>query len=109
MGVSRSTLVHDIRNQLSAMLMLITLLERTELPDDVSGHLSLAGTGFRSVVDEPDLATTSHHDLNSALSALLQGLEALETEQISDELVQLCQDGASRVPSTREMWAELTH
>jgi len=109
MGVSQSTLVHDIRNQLSAMLMLITLLERTELPDDVSGHLSLAGTGFRSVVDEPDLATTSHHDLNSALSALLQGLEALETEQISDELVQLCQDAASRVPSTREMWAELTH
>ena len=91
------------------MLMLITLLERTKLPDDVSGHLSLAGTGFRSVLDEPDLATTSHHDLNSALSALLQGLEALETEQISDELVQLCQDAASRVPSTREMWAELTH
>ena len=87
--------------------MLITLLERTELPDDVSGHLSLAGTGFRSVLDEPDLATTSHHDLNSVLSALLQGLEALETEQISDELVQLCQDAASRVPSTREMWAEL--
>ena len=109
MGVSRSTLVHDIRNQLSAMLMLITLLERTELPDDVSGHLSLAGTGFRSVLDEPDLATTSHHDLDSALSALLQGLEELETEQISDELVQLCQDAASRVPSTREMWAELTH
>ncbi len=109
MGVSRSTLVHDIRNQLSAMLMLITLLERTELPDDVSGHLSLAGTRFRSVLDEPDLATTSHHDLNSALSALLQGLEALEAEQISDELVQLCQDAASRVPSTREMWAELTH
>ncbi len=109
MGVSRSTLVHDIRNQLSAMLMLITLLERTELPDDVSGNLSLAGTGFRSVLDEPDLATTSHHDLNSALSALLQGLEVLETEQISDELVQLCQDAASRVPSTREMWAELTH
>ncbi len=109
MGVSRSTLVHDIRNQLSAMLMLITLLERTELPDDVSGHLSLAVTGFRSVLDEPDLATTSHHDLNSALSALLQGLEALEAEQISDELVQLCQDAASRVPSTREMWAELTH
>ena len=109
MGVSRSTLVHDIRNQLSAMLMLITLLERTELPDDVSGHLALAGTGFRAVLDEPDLATASHHDLNSALSALLQGLEALETEQISDELVQLCQDAASRVPSTREMWAELTH
>jgi len=109
MGVSRSTLVHDIRNQLSAMLMLITLLERTELPDDVSGHLSLAGTGFRSVLGEPDLATTSHHDLNSALSALLQGLEALEREQISDELVQLCQDAASRVPSTREMWAELSH
>ena len=109
MGVSRSTLVHDIRNQLSAMLMLITLLERTELPDDVSGHLSLAGTGFRSVLDEPDLATTSHHELDPALSALLQGLEALETEQISDQLVQLCQDAASRVPSTREMWAELTH
>jgi hypothetical protein len=109
MGVSRSTLVHDIRNQLSAMLMLITLLERTELPDDVSGHLSLAGTGFRSVLDEPDLATTSHHDLDSALSALLQGLAALETEQISDELVQLCQDAASRVPSTREMWVELAH
>ena len=108
MGVSRSTLVHDIRNQLSAMLMLITLLERTELPDDVSGHLSLAGTGFRSVLDEPDLGITSHHDLNSALSVLLQGLEALEIEQISDELVQLCQDAVSRVPSTREMWAELT-
>ena len=109
MGVSRSTLVHDIRNQLSAMLMLITLLERTELPDDVSGPLSVAGTGFRSLLDEPDLATASHHDLDSALSALLQGLEELETEQISDQLVQLCQDAASRVPSTREMWAELTH
>ena len=107
MGVSRSTLVHDIRNQLSAMLMLITLLERTELPDDVSGPLSAAGTGFRSVLDEPDLVTTSHHDLDSALSALLQGLEVLETEQISDQLVHLCQDAVSRVPSTREMWAEL--
>ncbi len=107
MGVSRSTLVHDIRNQLSAMLMLVTLLERTELADDVSAYLSLAGTGFRSVLDEPDLATTSHHDLDSALSALLQGLEVLETEQISDQLVHLCQDAVSRVPSTREMWAEL--
>ena len=107
MGVSRSTLVHDIRNQLSAMLMVVTLLERTELPDDVSGPLSAAGTGFRSVLDEPDLVTTSHHDLDSALSALLQGLEVLETEQISDQLVHLCQDAVSRVPSTREMWAEL--
>ena len=107
MGVSRSTLVHDIRNQLSAMLMLVTLLERTELPDDVSAYLSVAGTGFRSVLDGPDLATTSHHDLDSALSALLQGLEVLEPEQISDQLVHLCQDAVSRVPSTREMWVEL--
>ena len=87
--------------------MLVTLLERTELPDDVSAYLSVAGTGFRSVLDEPDLATTSHHDLDSALSALLQGLEVLEPEQISDQLVHLCQDAVSRVPSTREMWAEL--
>jgi len=87
--------------------MLVTLLERTELPDDVSAYLSVAGTGFRSVLDEPDLATTSHHDLDSALSALLQGLEVLEPEQISDQLVHLCQDAVSRVPSTREMWVEL--
>ena len=87
--------------------MLVTLLERTELADDVSAYLSLAGTGFRSVLDEPDLATTSHHDLDSALSALLQGLEVLEPEQISDQLVHLCQDAVSRVPSTREMWVEL--
>ena len=109
MGAARSTLVHDVRNQLSAMLMLVSLLERTELPDPVSVQLSRAGTGFRSVLDEPDLATTSHHDLDSALNAFLSGLKAHEIEAISEHLAPLCRDAISRVPDTREMWAELAH
>ncbi|MEC7829008.1 MAG: hypothetical protein VX743_10565, partial [Actinomycetota bacterium] len=78
----RSTLVHDVRNQLSAMLMFISLLEKVELPGEIHARLSASAEELRTVLTEPDLATATHHDLNAIMDAFSEVLRDIEITQL---------------------------
>jgi len=105
---SRSTLVHDVRNQLSAMLMLISLLEKVELPREIHVRLSASAAELRTVLTEPDLASGTHHDLNAVLDAFLEVLTDVEITQLPEELVPLRADVVDRISMTSELWSSLT-
>ena len=108
MGDSRSTLVHDVRNQLSGMLMLISLLEKVELPSELHVRLSASALELRTVLAEPDLASATHHDLNAIMDAFLGVLRDIETTQLPEDFVPLRADIIARIPVTSELWASLT-
>ena len=109
MGDSRSTLVHDVRNQLSAMLMLISLLEKVELTSDIHVRLSTSAAELRTVLAEPDLASGTHHDLDTVLDAFLEVLTDGEKTQLPEEFVSLRADVVARIPMCSALWASLTH
>ena len=108
MGDSRSTLVHDVRNQLSGMLMLISLLEKVELTSDIHVRLSASAAEFRKVLTEPDLGSGTHHDLDTVLDAFLEVLTDVEKTQLPEEFVSLRADVVARIPMTSALWASLT-
>ena len=108
MNDSRSTLVHDIRNQLSTMLMLVGLLEKTELSAEIQARLSVSAEELRTVLTEPDLESSTHHDLESIMNAFLKTLEGIKVTELPKELVPLRAEVAARVPITSDLWSSLT-
>ena len=108
MNDSRSTLVHDIRNQLSTMLMLVGLLEKTELSVEIQARLSVSAGELRTVLTEPDLASSTHHDLESIMNAFLKTLEGIKVTELPEELVPLRAEVAARIPITSDLWSSLT-
>ena len=52
------------------MLMLISLLEKVELTSELHVRLSASALELRTVLAEPDLASATHHDLNSTAHPL---------------------------------------
>ena len=108
MNDSRSTLVHDIRNQLSAMLMLVGLLEKIELSAEIQAGLSVSAEELRTVLTEPDLASATHHDLESILDTFLKSLEDIETTELPEDFVPLRADVVARIPMTIDLWSLLT-
>ena len=108
MNDSRSTLVHDIRNQLSTMLMLVGLLEKTELSVEIQARLSVSAEELRTVLTEPDLASSTHHDLESIMNAFLKTLEGIKVTELPEELVPLRADVVDRIPITSDLWTSLT-
>ncbi len=108
MNDSRSTLVHDIRNQLSTMLMLVGLLEKTELSSEIQARLSVSAEELRTVLTEPDLASSTHHDLESIMNAFLKTLEGIKVTELPEELVPLRADVVDRIPITSDLWTSLT-
>ena len=108
MNDSRSTLVHDIRNQLSTMLMLVGLLEKTELSAEIQARLSVSAEELRTVLTEPDLESSTHHDLESILNAFSKTLEGIEVAELPEELVPLRAEVAARIPITSDLWSSLT-
>ena len=108
MGDSRSTLVHDVRNQLSAMLMLISLLEKVELTSELHVRLSASALELRTVLVEPDLASATHHDLNAIMDAFSEVLRDIQITQLPEDFVPLRADIIARIPVTSELWASLT-
>ena len=108
MADSRSTLVHDVRNQLSAMLMFISLLEKVELPGEIHVRLSASAEELRTVLTEPDLAAATHHDVNTFMDAFGEALTGIEETQLSEEYVSLRADMADRISTVRELWSSLT-
>jgi len=105
---SRSTLVHDIRNQLSTMLMLVSLLEKTELSAEIQARLSVSAEELRKVLTEPDLASATHHDLESIMNAFLKTLEGIKVTELPGELVPLRAEVVARIPMTGDLWSSLT-
>ena len=108
MNDSRSTLVHDIRNQLSTMLMLVSLLEKTELSAEIQARLSVSAEELRKVLTEPDLASATHHDLESIMNAFLKTLEGIKVTELPGELVPLRAEVVARIPMTGDLWSSLT-
>ena len=108
MNDSRSTLVHDIRNQLSTMLMLVGLLEKIELSAEIQACLSVSAEELRKVLTEPDLASATHHDLKSIMNAFLKVLEGIKVTELPEELVPLRADVVDRIPITSGLWTSLT-
>ena len=104
----RSTLVHDIRNQLSTMLMLVGLLEKTELSVEIQARLSVSAEELRTVLTEPDLASATHHDLESIMNAFLKTLEGIKVTELPEELVPLRAEVVARIPITSDLWSSLT-
>jgi len=105
----RSTLVHDVRNQLSAMLMFISLLEKIELPGELLVRLSASAGELRTVLTEPDLTAATHHDVNALMDAFGEALTGIEEIQLPEEYVSLRADMADRISAVRELWSSLTH
>ena len=108
MNDSRSTLVHDIRNHLSTMLMLVGLMEKTELSAEIQARLSASAEELRTVLTEPDLESSTHHDLESIMNAFLKTLEGIKVTELPKELVPLRAEVAARVPITSDLWSSLT-
>jgi len=107
-GESRSALVHEVRNQLSAMLMLISLLEKVELTSEIHVRLSASAVELRTVLAEPDLASATHHDLNAIMDAFSGVLRDIEITQLPEDFVPLQADVVARIPVTSELWSSLT-
>ena len=108
MNDSRSTLVHDIRNQLSTMLMLVGLLEKTELSAEIQARLSVSAEELRTVLTEPDLESSTHHDLESIMNAFLRALQDIDTADLPEELIPLRAEIVDRIPITSDLWSSLT-
>ena len=103
----RSTLVHEIRNHLSAMLMFANLLETIDLPEESHDRLLDSAGELRLVVMEPDLSTATHHDLNAVMDVFWETLTDIEEAQLSENYVSLRADIAERISATRELWSSL--
>ena len=108
MNDSRSTLVHDIRNHLSTMVMLVGLLEKVELSAEIEAHLSVSAEELRTVLTEPDLASSKHHDLESIMNAFLKTLEGIKVTELPQELLPLRAEVVARIPITSDLWSSLT-
>ncbi|HAF68418.1 MAG TPA: hypothetical protein DCL16_04770 [Acidimicrobiaceae bacterium] len=103
----RSTLVHEIRNHLSAMLMFANLLETIDLPEESHDRLLDSAGELRLVVMEPDLSAATHHDLNAVMDGFWETLTDIEEAQLSENYVSLRADIAERISATRELWSSL--
>ena len=101
-------LVHDIRNHLSTMVMLVGLLEKVELPAEIQACLSVITEDLRTVLTEPDLASATHHDLESIMNAFLKPLEGIKVTELPEELVPLRAEVVARIPMTGDLWSSLT-
>ena len=101
-------LVHDIRNHLSTMVMLVGLLEKVELPAEIQACLSVITEDLRTVLTEPDLASATHHDLESIMNAFLKTLEGIKVTELPEELVPLRAEVVARIPITSDLWLSLT-
>ena len=108
MDDSRSMLVHDIRNHLSTMVMLVGLLEKVELPAEIQACLSVITEDLRTVLTEPDLASATHHDLESIMNAFLKTLEGIKVTELPEELLPLRAEVVARIPLTSDLWSSLT-
>ena len=108
MNDSRSTLVHDIRNHLSTMVMLVGLLEKVELSVEIEARLSVSAEELRTVLTEPDLASSTHHDLESIMNAFLKTLEGIKVTELPEELLPLRAEVVARIPITSDLWSSLT-
>ena len=60
------------------MLMLVGLLEKTELSAEIQARLSVSAEELRTVLTEPDLESSTHHDLESIMNAFLKTLEGIK-------------------------------
>ena len=101
-------LVHDIRNHLSTMVMLVGLLEKVELPAEIQACLSVITEDLRTVLTEPDLASATHHDLESIMNAFLKTLEGIKVMELPEELLPLRAEVVARIPITSDLWSSLT-
>ncbi len=90
------------------MLMLVGLLEKTELSVEIQARLSVSAEELRTVLTEPDLASSTHHDLESIMNAFLKTLEGIKVTELPEELVPLRAEVAARIPITSDLWSSLT-
>ena len=90
------------------MLMLVGLLEKTELSAEIQARLSVSAEELRKVLTEPDLASATHHDLESIMNAFLKTLEGIKVTELAEELVPLRAEVAARIPITNDLWSLLT-
>ena len=104
----RSTLVHKIRNHLSAMLMFINLLETIDLPKTIRTELSNSGRELRLVVMEADLAAATHHDVDAAMDAFWKALTSIEETHLPENYVSLRADITDRISAVKKLWPSLT-
>ena len=90
------------------MLMLVSLLEKTELSAEIQARLSVSAEELRKVLTEPDLASATHHDLESIMNAFLKTLEGIKVTELPGELVPLRAEVVARIPMTGDLWSSLT-
>ena len=90
------------------MLMLVGLMEKTELSAEIQARLSVSAEELRTVLTEPDLESSTHHDLESIMNAFLKTLEGIKVTELPKELVPLRAEVAARVPITSDLWSSLT-
>tara|TARA_B100000676_G_C17552314_1_gene568045 strand:- start:90 stop:365 length:276 start_codon:yes stop_codon:yes gene_type:complete len=90
------------------MLMLVGLLEKIELSAEIQACLSVSAEELRKVLTEPDLASATHHDLESIMNAFLKALEGIKVTELPEELVPLRADVVDRIPITSGLWTSLT-
>ena len=88
--------------------MLVGLLEKTELSAEIQARLSVSAEELRKVLTEPDLASATHHDLESIMNAFLKTLEGIKVTELAEELVPLRAEVAARIPITNDLWSLLT-
>ena len=90
------------------MLMLVSLLEKTELSAEIQARLSVSAEELRKVLTEPDLASATHHDLESIMNAFLKTLEGIKVTELPEELLPLRAEVVARIPITSDLWSSLT-
>ncbi len=90
------------------MLMLVGLLEKTELSSEIQARLSVSAEELRTVLTEPDLESSTHHDLESIMNAFLKTLEGIKVTELPKELVPLRAEVVARIPITSDLWSSLT-
>ena len=88
--------------------MLIGLLEKVGLSAEIEARLSVITENLRTVMTEPDLASATHHDLESIMNAFLKTLEGIEVTELPEELVPLRAEVVARIPMTGGLWSSLT-
>ena len=88
--------------------MLVSLLEKTELSAEIQARLSVSAEELRKVLTEPDLASATHHDLESIMNAFLKTLDGIKVTELPEELVPLRAEVAARIPITSDLWSSLT-
>ena len=88
--------------------MLVSLLEKTELSAEIQARLSVSAEELRKVLTEPDLASATHHDLESIMNAFLKTLEGIKVTELPGELVPLRAEVVARIPMTGDLWSSLT-